>query len=376
MEFSKNKTPIVLPSIFLLLLYLLFSSCKSQPAKIPNSSSTLSHDTSEELGKIVDAFDLKITQIYQTKNGDYWFGSNDQGAYQYYKSTNGKMILKQYNTEDGLASNRIRSIREDKAGNIYLDCLDGINKYIDNRFKTLKFHPDSESEWRISDEDLWFEGDFNKDGVYRYDGVHLHRMRLPTHELEAEIYRKNPDARYLHEVYHIYQDRQKNIWIGGATLGAMRFDGKNKRWLSEREMTEVDPGPAPGVRSILEDREGNFWFSSNVNHKYKILQTGSDDGHNLNYEKLKGIEIPLSEQGSLSYMAMIEDNHGDIWFASYTHGVDRYDGEKFVNLPVQINGTNAEIFTIYKDKQGGIWLGTFNLGPLKFNGTTFEQFKP
>jgi ligand-binding sensor domain-containing protein len=34
------------------------------------------------------------------------------------------------------------------------------------------------------------------------------------------------------------------------------------------------------------------------------------------------------------------------------------------------------VFAVYKDYQGGLWLGTHNGGAYKFNGKMFERFRP
>jgi len=142
-------------------------------------------------------------------------------------------------------------------------------------------------------------------------------------------------------------------------------------------MMEIGPGPSMGVRSILEDQAGNFWFNSNVNHKYKIV---SDDTNNpvtkFKYEKIKGIETAKENDLDSDFMAMVQDDQGDIWMALYDGGIWRYDGSKLSHYPVQHDGQDALVFTIYKDREGALWLGTFNVGALKFNGKTFEKFIP
>jgi hypothetical protein len=57
-------------------------------------------------------------------------------------------------------------------------------------------------------------------------------------------------------------------------------------------------------------------------------------------------------------------------------GVWKYDGTKVTHYPVRlIHGKDITLFSIYKDNNGELWLGTHENGAYKFNGNTFEKFK-
>jgi hypothetical protein len=53
----------------------------------------------------------------------------------------------------------------------------------------------------------------------------------------------------------------------------------------------------------------------------------------------------------------------------------RIDGEKLTNDRIKDGQTKVLLLSIYKDKQGRLWLGTDNAGVYQFNGTTFEPFE-
>lgn len=314
-----------------------------------------------------------IMVIFQDSKKNYWFGSKENGVY-YYDGNS----FKQFTQEDGLHSNRIRGIQEDPSGNIYFDTGEGISKFDGKQIEQLVLSEDPNPEWKLGPNDVWFEGYWGKKGPYRYDGKQLYHMQLPKHEFEEEFYVNTPNASYdPYEIYKIYKDSKNYIWMGTGTFGACRFDGGSLTWVSEREMTEIDPGPAPGVRSILEDEEGNFWFSSNVNHKYQVPEfKAAVSTEKPKYQKLKGIDTS-GEQGMNPYfMAITQDTKGDFWMVTYDSGAWRYDGKRLVHYPVKYENKEVLIFTIYKDRQDQLWLGTHNAGAMKFNGKTFERFKP
>ena len=43
---------------------------------------------------------------------------------------------------------------------------------------------------------------------------------------------------------------------------------------------------------------------------------------------------------------------------------------------IKDNNKDIKLFSIYKDNNGYLWLGTHENGAYKFNGTSFEKFKP
>lgn len=126
-------------------------------------------------GETVSKLDKAIFHVFQAKNNDYWFGSDDRGVYRY----NGQTLVN-FTMKEGLTSNQIKGIQEDKAGNIYFTTYAGISKFNGSAFTTLSVSPSSApTDWKLQPDDLWFVGPPDAGVVYRYDGQSLHRLELP-----------------------------------------------------------------------------------------------------------------------------------------------------------------------------------------------------
>ena len=353
----------VLPSILILFIYCNGQSLQSNDYK-PRIN--------ERVGTTVSDMDDALPIIFHDRKGNYWFGSNDQGVYKY----DGRQIT-QYSEVDGLANQRIRSIQEDSNGNLYFDTGSGISKYDGISFSTLPLKTGQSEDWVFNEEDLWFEGYWEGAGPYRYDGTYLYHMKFPKHDLEDALISTGTSANYSpYQVYKIFEDSRGYLWFGTAVLGACRYDGKNHCWVSERDMTEVDPGPAPGVRSILEDKSGHFWFSSNMNNKYAITDPQDSNGSNHIYKRLPG--IPTDQIADLNYyfMSIAEDRDGNLWMVTYDNGVWKYDGKEIKHFPLKEGSKNVLLFTIYNDRKGTLWLGSHNAGVWTYNGHNFRRFRP
>lgn len=355
----------------LFLLFSLLATFTSCGAK--NTSQVV-------LGDTVSQLDKAILVVFQDRNNNYWFGSDGQGVYRY----NGKTML-HFTTKDGLYDNRIREIQEDKSGNIYFTTFDGISKFDGQRFTKLMptktIFPTN--EWKLQPDDLWFKGTSGESGIYRYDGKALHALKLPKHYLEGEFYLKFPNVTYSpYDVYKIYKDHKGHIWFGTSNFGLCRYDGKSLKWLYEKELTETPSGGSFGIRSILEDTKGKFWFC-NTRYRYVIDANAAPDSHRdgkslIQYKREKGIDGIKTANGEdlIYYMSIVEDRQQALWMVTYDTGVWKYDGQTITHYPVKDGPKDITLFSIYKDRQGNLWLGTHQTGVYKFNGKTFEKFRP
>jgi len=332
------------------------------------SQSDESPPFNEELhiGKKVEKLGISVSRIFQDSKNNYWFAH--EGVVKYDGSS-----LIQFTTEDGLYANRVRDIQEDHLGNIYFDTGEGINKYDGNTIEKLKITDDPVKAKNLNPTDLWFAGNWNTNGVFRYDGKNLYNLKLPKHEQDEEIRYQFPNITYsIYSNYTTFKDNLGNIWMGGSMFGTCRFDGSNFFWVSEREMTEMDPGPSMGVRSIVQNQKGDFYFASNVTSKYRISQVNDETV----YEKLPGIDTSKEPNADWACISMTMDDNGNYWMAQYEGGVWKYDGESFTHYPILINNHEAELFSITTDRSGVLWLGTHNAGAWKFNGKEFVRFIP
>lgn len=342
-------------NIFLSLSILTtLVSCSGQ-----NSSRTIDLAPSLTIGDTVNKLGNNIMSIYQDTKNNYWFGSWEDGLYRY----DGKTIL-HFTSTSSLPDNRIEDIKEDKSGNIYFNTSRGISKFDGYNFTTLTL-VNSDNQWKLEPDDLWFKSAQFKDEVFRYDGKFLYKLQLPKH----------PNYSNPYAVYCIYKDSKGNVWFGTNPLGVFRYNGKSIDWISEVDVTELHDGPANGVRSIIEDKDEYFWFNSA--YRYNIY--GKSNKQKLKFydrEKNIGNLDGNPDSDFWEYLSIARDKNNDLWIATYANGVWRYDGNKTSYYPVQDEGKDITLFSIYKDNHDELWLGTHKNGVYKFNGSNFERFKP
>jgi ligand-binding sensor domain-containing protein len=306
-----------LSTLLFLSIITVLTSCNGQnTSQVLNGTVNDKHliitagDTVKELGN-------NIMLVYQDKKNNYWFGSWEDGLYRY----DGKTIH-HFTTKSGLPHNRIEEIKEDKSGNIYVNTSKGISKFDGQNFTTLSV-TNSDNEWKLEPNDLWFKQAWESGFVFRYDGKFLHRLTFPNTKLGDEYLANHPNSKYPnmqaspYNVYSIYNDTKGNVWFGTAVLGVCRYDGKSIEWITEDDVTELHDGPANGVRSIIEDKDGYFWF--NTMYRYNVYENNSPSKNNTDNrafysrEKSIGSLDGMNDSNLNEYLSIAKDNNDELW---------------------------------------------------------------
>jgi ligand-binding sensor domain-containing protein len=371
-----NLKKITCKVILFFGILITFSSCAGQNTSEGKSETQEVQEKFVSIGEIATEVDERVMVIFQDKNNHYWFGGGENGVYKYDGET---LVL--YSTKDGLYSNAVLGIQEDIFGNIYFDTSEGICKFDGQKFVTLQVKEGNVlmNEWKLEPNDLWFRMGWNSNGPYRFDGNFLYELAFPKIEQADKFYAQYPNASFNpYGIYSLYKDSKGSVWFGTSSLGVCRYDGTTISWLYEEQMTTTSDGGALGIRSVLEDKDGIFWFT-NTRYRYDISPGHSERNGTsyINYKKKNGIGY-TDENGKIDFpyfMSIAEDNNGDLWMVTYDDGVWRNDGEKLIHYPIKVDEKDVLLFSIYKDKQGVLWLGSHNAGAFKFNGKTFEKFE-
>jgi ligand-binding sensor domain-containing protein len=272
---------------------------------------------------------------------------------------------------DGLISNNIFSILEDKGGKIWIGSTAGLCIYDGKTFTKIqvplpKNRPPNmnqyygNSHWVFSimqakSGKLWFA---TIDGVYIYDGKSFTPFII--NEGAGGFASSNNNVEYMLE------DKAGNIWFGGrGNEGVYRYDGKSVANLTLKELFQ--PGPKPKAHNWawpqLQDKNGNIWFS-NWGGVYRY------DGKTFSsFTKSDGLA------GTGMVTRVIEDKNGNLWFGG--SGICRYDGTSFTSYKDGL--LNEGIWSILEDKTGNLWVGTRATGLYLFDGKKFipySEYKP
>ncbi len=349
-----------------------------QPQNSTRASSSAS-DAPAALGEIVAEIDDSCWVVFQDKDGAYWFGSDGRGVCRY----DGKTITR-FTTEHGLSHDQVRGIQQhEPTGHILISTNGGVSRFDGERFVTL---PATEMQspdegWVLEASDVWIRGFSGPKGPCRYDGKTLYALQFTKSPQEAPWRLRYPNAPWNpYDVWCVYTDRRGHIWFGTATLGVCRFDGQTREWMYESHLSELPREALFGIRSIIEDRDGDFWI---CNTQFRFALESRDTSKHtpgaIAYSRKPGIDVSsvgLTEP-FFYFMSITQDARGHLWMATHAGGVFEYDGAKLTHYPLKdASGADITMFSIYTDNRGGLWLGTHEHGPYRLNGKSFERFRP
>ena len=141
------------------------------------------------------------------------------------------------------------------------------------------------------------------------------------------------------------------IWIGtyGDGLYALRANGDLIGYDEEKGLVQNT------VRALLVDRKGRVWAGT----KFGISVV---DG-----ERLRSFTV---HQGmpSDNVWCLFQDQDGGIWIGTDGAGVLRFAGDRFVTLTVQEGLCSDLVMAMTTDVRGDLWLGTYGNGICRRDG--------
>jgi len=114
------------------------------------------------------------------------------------------------------------------------------------------------------------------------------------------------------------------------------------------------------VSDILEDSHGNLWFATWGGGA--SLYDGETFTH---FTEKEGLISNI-------LMSILEDSHGNLWFGT-GEGVTRYNGETFTHFTEKEGLSNNSVWSILEDSHGNLWFGTEG-GVSMYDGDTFTHF--
>lgn len=153
----------------------------------------------------------RIASIVEDKAGNLWLGTDGYGICKY----DGEAFT-HYTTENGLCDNSIHELMMDSKGNLWIGTyFGGVSKYDGKKFvnytkEGVVHGVEVGSFFEDKNGDIWFGAENN--GVYKYDGNSF------SHYYKDE----GLDGIIL----DIYRDKENRFWFGGWG-GLFRYDGKS-----------------------------------------------------------------------------------------------------------------------------------------------------
>ncbi|WP_455498779.1 hybrid sensor histidine kinase/response regulator transcription factor [Coprobacter sp.] len=279
-----------------------------------------------------------VMSIYQDESGSFWFGTRE--GLNCYNQNGMQVFTPEPSNPNSLCGERIRQICGDRNGKVFILTNRGISEYDlkTNNFLTLKENVCTAVSYGYNR--LWI-AEYNRLFIYK-DGCIESFFQFPS--------RVNISA--------VRELKNGCLVVGTLSSGVYYLD-RNKR------ITQLLPDIGR-VSVVYEDSKNDVWIGSYTKGLYCFQDTRLAEHY---------CTAALKEECRLSsdfVRDVCEDNRGDIWIGT-SLGINRLDEDRQC-LEVFDEGerdsrklSDRSVWSLYKDVQGTIWIGTYYGGVNYFN---------
>lgn len=310
---------------------------------------------------------LSIYEQKDSKDKFLWIGTADSGLSIFNLNTRKFSFFKiDLANERALNSYNVNNIYEDN-GIIWFSTGDGIFKYdkYSQKFKTWEIEPLKNTGTIISS----IQQDRNESqifwistwgsGFFKYD-----KSRDNYTSYTSKGFNNSLSNNYVNQMI---QDRNGLIWLC-TNDGLNKFDPKDNSYKVYRHI-QGDSGSISvnTVFNIINSKSGKYWVST-PNGFAELNQNGKFINYNI-------ISDENNKNCDKNIFSIFEDKSGILWLGSQSGGLYKFDPEKqnFKIYNYKNQYTSATTYSIMEDSAGILWLCSY-VGFWKFDPVN-EKFK-
>ncbi len=323
-------------------------------------------------------------------------------------------IKTSWTSADGLLSDTVVDLMQDKNGFILIGTYDGLVKFDGIKFETVNKYTNTEfnsvsARVLLEDRngDLWVGT--NGDGLAYFhnkkvkmikikDGLPDESIRSLCEDREGRIwigttkgicfYKNGKIKRIGNKILNnnliefISCDRNGTVWTATPEKGLLKFDGND--FISYDDYKELKERT---FMDLFNDSDGSFWFATKESGVISLK-----DGNLKFYNKSNGFEadkvnsIFKDDTGAMWFATdsgvirihkgkisvynessglvnnivekKIQDREGNIWLATGRGGIEKLSAGKFLNITSANGLAHDTVNCVAQDKNGDIWIGT------------------
>ena len=299
----------------------------------------------------------QVNDLIENQDAIY-IATEEDGIVEYDKLKNN---FKSKVLKDTLFPSRVSSLQTDNEGNIWAASENKLVSFTGNYLKywykvqgtnLIKVH----SILAADDGNLWFtpdlrlfkglQLDFGKDNLRSYD------ITPPKDHID---------------ITGLYKDRFGYLWIGTMGEGLFRMNIETGKW---RRISENPVAYFGNILSIC-GKDDQVWISTlNGVSRFNLNADNYDLNAKIqfrNFNKRDGL-------GSDYIYHILIDRKNRVWFATDGAGVAVFDNGVFTNFYSNGQFYPSVAYSLAEDKNGHIWISSYNEGLFEYNGTNFIQY--
>ncbi len=307
--------------------------------------------------------------------------------------------FRHYQVENGLSNNSVFCSAQDNEGFMWFGTKDGLNRFDGYQFKTYRHN--AEQPGSLGNDLVYalHQDNANRLWIGTNRGVYLYFSKTEKFELIKgtaslrinELTTDDNENLWIISIRrtYVYNINQKklnalekkanfdatsvskmddgSIWITTLNGTIEQYDAKLNRFNSHYVMSKANPKENSWVTKTIDMGNGNILIgTANQGIKSFNRKTGL----------IKEILTFNSNKTSIYVRDMIKASENEFWIASES-GIYIYNNDKIVQLTKQYSNlyslSDNAIYTLHKDKENGIWSGTY-FGGINYCSSQYSVF--
>lgn len=284
-----------------------------------------------------------ITTIFQDSRGYIWIGGD--GGLAVYDG----IEFRTYSVDDGLPVGHVWSIHESRKspGTMYIGTHGGgLSILKDGKIKSLKLSPISRGNVvvEIAEDNEGVVWCGTPGGLYSIDGDSVSYFPIENDTTNVAI---------LHETHY-----------GDILIATLKQGGLYKYSLSDKKMTRLDlSGLSFVFLSLLEDDDATIWL-------------GTDDGLIC---KLRNDRVVAKQQTPFAHLrSVLDDREGNLWFTTSKGLVkiskSHFPNSKIVHYTSENGLLDSDVNPSLIDRENNLWFGSGTKGLFKLSDRNVYGF--
>ncbi len=320
-----------------------------------------------------------------------------------------------YSTDEGLSEGTINAIHQDSRGFIWFGTSNGLNRF--DGYEFLHFFADEENHTTLISNTIT-SIDENEDGLLFIGtdaGLSIYDYRLQTFQSFAHD-PLDPSSIGQGQVNQVFVDDKQRVWIGTSSGGLSRLNldngtfkryehdpnnpsslGSNviygiqqaapdKLWIGSTthsvDLMDIESGVFTSYPFLPENKSAYMrcLYVANDNRVWVTTENAGIFVLESTNDRFEPYLLESRSGNSINNVRVVkEDSEGNMWFGTDGFGVQRRDldgnWDFIVNDPFFDNSLiSNQVYTIYFDRSGGMWVGVFKKG-LSYHNSARHRFR-
>jgi signal transduction histidine kinase/ligand-binding sensor domain-containing protein len=314
--------------------------------------------------------DNNVEKLLQDAAGGFWIGT-DNGLTRMERDSPGNIRFYTYRRRPGdphsLINSDVESLYEDRSGALWIGTRQGLSRFHRSTGKFTRYIPFPENPastgnfiWAILED---------KNGTFWIGTVNgLAQLDRQKGNFDFSYYHPlNESSISYNVINHIFEDRAGVVWIATDGGGINKLN-RRKSEFRHYKRHAADSISVFGniVSAIYETADSVLWIGTVNGGLNKVEPIKSKEESNF---RITHYQNDPRDPESISHNSIIsiwEDRLGYLWLGTWGGGLNRLDRTtgKFTRYlhdpddPYSLSDPENEIRVIYEDSRGRLWLGT------------------